>query len=543
MLLRVFLAITALSTSALGAPNPSRGNHRPPALVVGIVIDQMRADYLHRFDPLFSDHGFRRLLRGGFLCANTQFNYQPTVTASGHASIYTGTIPAVHGIIENNFFDRTTGKIVYAVADPNSTTVGNAVPGPGASPFLLLSTTITDELKLAYRQSKVISIAIKDRSAVLPAGHFADGAFYFDASTGNWITSTWYGQQLPAWLTRWNEARHVANYLANDWQLLLPRRFYTMCTGDTVPYELPLSGESLPVFPHKLGGNQFRKLTYTPFANTMTIDLAKEAIQQEQLGTDQYTDFLCISLSAPDIIGHQFGIHSLELADCYARLDRDLAHFIEFLDRRVGSDRLLIFVTSDHGAATNPLLAQEYKLPAGTIQAHEQLQALNDYVYRQLGIKNACRAMIMQQVYLNDSVIAAHPWHYTQVVQTVADFLQQQSYVLCVVSPKASYSTCPEQLEHLLVNGYYAPRSGDILFAMKPGWIDWHSDRGTNHGTVHPYDETVPLIWYGWKIKSGSTVQSVRITDIAPTLAYWMKISAPSGSLGSILPFIPLKKR
>lgn len=539
--MRIFLLLFLLLLFRESIGQPLRNKEgAAPRLVVGIVVDQMRHDYLHRFNPLFGNDGFRRLLREGYSFDHARFNYQPTVTAVGHATIYTGAIPAIHGIPENNYYDRKQRQVVYVVHDPEVLTIGGAPRAGGASPFRLRSSTITDELKLASPASKVIGIALKDRSAVLPAGHRGDAALYFDDQTGNWVTSSWYDDRLPAWVQRWNDDRRSDHYVARTWELLLPRQAYAMCTGDTTAYERPLKGASWPAFPHQLKANDWKNMTATPFGNTITKDLAKEAIVHEGLGKDAHTDFLCISFSSPDIIGHAFGIHSLELADCYARLDRDLADLFRFLDQQIGMKDVLIFLTSDHGAAPNPLFAEEHQLPGGRLQAEQWLAAANAYLAAHTGVQSLVSAILAQQVYLNDSLLQAAALSPQQVAALTADFLHAQPGVQCVVAPRAGISTCPPLTESHIKNGYVADRSGDVLFALHPGWIDWPYPQGTSHLTLHPYDQHMPLIWMGWKVRHGSSDAPVWIMDIAPTLARWLGIPYPSGCVGNPLP-VPRK--
>ncbi|MCS6916824.1 MAG: alkaline phosphatase family protein [Chitinophagales bacterium] len=533
---KAFLLFLLLACSAAAQPR----RQQPPRLVVGIVVDQMRYDYLQRFDPLFGNNGFRRLLHDGFSFTHARFNFQPTVTAVGHATIYTGAVPAVHGIPENNYYDRQAGKVVYVAEDPNVLPVGADAPARSASPFRLRSSTITDELKLSHPAAKVISIGIKDRSAVLPAGHIADGAYYFDEHSGNWITSTWYADRLPDWLDAWNKSRRVHQYVSSPWNLLLPRPAYTMTTGDTSAFERPLRPNSWPVFPYTLGIGDWKMLTATPFGNTMTKDLAIEALRREQMGRDEVTDFLCISFSSPDIIGHAFGIHSLEMADCYARLDRDLADLLQTLDREIGRKNVLIFLTSDHGAATNPLMAEELQLPGGRMQAELWLQAANRYLEERLRAPHLVDALIEQQLYLNDSALAASGIAYEQAAAVAAEFLLQQPGVLCTVAPRAGRSTCPPHTETFIRNGWVADRSGDVIFALQPGWIDWPYAQGTTHLTAHPYDQHMPLIWYGWNVRRGHTNEPVFLTDIAPTLSHLLQVPYPSGCQGKPLA-LPLK--
>ncbi|MEO5674080.1 MAG: alkaline phosphatase family protein [Chitinophagales bacterium] len=537
-------ALGLFSVTALQSAAQSSSDHEKfarPKLVVGIVVDQMRYDLLWRFWDQYSGGGFKRLVKEGFLCENARFNYFLTVTAVGHSTIYAGTEPSIHGVVDNFFFDRTSQQAVYVMTDSTVKTVGNINATTGMSPFRLMSTTVTDELKLVSTTSKVIGIAEKDRSAMLPAGHFADGAYYFDAATGNWISSTWYMNQLPEWLQQFNQSKKINEYVSTDWKLLLPRSAYSMCTNDTTPFEHPLKGEVLPVFPHKLGKDSYGNLPFTPFGNTMTKDVAVEAIKNEKLGKRNVTDFLCISFSSTDLIGHWFGPNSLEVADCYLRLDRDLEVFLKLLGETLGKENVLVFLTADHGGAINPGFGKSHKLSGGVMLSDSLLDEANQYVSSFFGKGNWISSIMPQQVYLNKPAIGLTKFSYEEVAKKAADFMMLQPGILCITSPAYNLNTCSPTVQSGILNGYYPERSGDLFYSMKPGWIDWIFEEGTSHGTVFAYDQHVPLIWYGWHIQPGASAEKADMADVAPTISNWLRIAFPSGCTGNPLSFIPLK--
>lgn len=512
-----------------------------PKLVVGIVIDQMRYDFLWRFWDLYGEGGFKRLVNDGYLCRNTHYNYFLTTTAPGHSSIYTGTTPALHGIVENNWYDRESAQDVYCVTDPSTNTVGNEVIAASGSPFRLLTSTVTDELKLASKDSKVIGIALKDRASIMPAGHLPDGAFWFDSKTGNWISSTWYMKDLPSWLQQFNTSRKRDNYLTIDWRLLLPRKEYSMCTNDTVSYEANLPGETLPVFPHKMVKGNYGLIPFSPFGNTMTKDVAIEAIKGEQLGKRAATDFLCLSFSSTDIIGHTFGPHSLETADCYVRLDRDIESLLKFIDDNIGRDNVLLFLTADHGVALTPQFANDEHLTGHYINSDSVMEKANQYLSSVFGEGKFISSMSSQQVYLDKKLIAASKIEEEEVAKRVRDFLAAQPGILCVCAPAYGINTCAPYVQNSIMNGFQPARSGDILYSLSAGWVEWYQSKGTSHGTVYPYDNHVPLIWYGWKIAHGTTVDPLVIPDIAPTISNWLNIAFPSGCTGKPITGILLK--
>jgi predicted AlkP superfamily pyrophosphatase or phosphodiesterase len=539
-----FLLLVALiligKNSSPQNSNPQPQNFPKPKLIVGIVVDQMRYDLLWRFWDQYSNGGFKRLVNEGFLCRDARYNYLLTVTAAGHSTIYSGTTPSIHGVVDNFYFDRQSNQSVYVMTDTSVRTVGNTTAVIGASPFRLMSTTVTDELKLASRNSKVIGIAEKDRSAIMPAGHLADGAFYFDAKTGNWISSTYYMKKLPDWLDQFNSSKKVNDYVSADWKLLLPRSAYTMCTNDTNAYEHPLTGETLPVFPHKLVINDYINLPFTPFGNTMTKDVAIEAIRNEKLGKRNATDFLCVSFSSTDLVTHWFGPNSLEAADCYLRLDKDLEAFLKFLDDYIGKENVLVFLTADHGGAINPDFGKDHHINGGVME-DSLAEKGNHYISSFLGEGKWIASIGEQRVYLNKNFIASTKVSEEDVVKKISDFLMQQPGILCIVAPAYNMNTCSPYVQKTIMNGYYPQRSGDVFYSIQPGWIEWIYKEGTSHGTVFDYDQHVPLLWYGWHIQHGTSAEKVEITDIAPTISDWLNISYPSGCTGNPITFIPLK--
>ena len=312
-----------------------------PKLVVGIVVDQMKYDYIYRYWNKLGEGGFKRLVKEGFEFSNTKYNYAPTVTGPGHASIFTGATPSLHGIISNDWYNRATKQFVYCVDDSTFKTVGSKGNAGMMSPANLMVNTIGDELKLATNfKAKVIGIALKDRGAVLTAGHAANAAYWFDSKSGNWITSSYYMPDLPGWVNTFNALKYPQQYSKMVWNTLLDISKYTESTPDDTPYESAYKGEDSPTFPHdfgKLNSKDYENIRRSPFGNTMTKDFAKAAITAEQLGGDEITDMLCVSFSSTDYIGHQFGTNAIETEDCYLRLDKDIEDFLDFLDKSIES--------------------------------------------------------------------------------------------------------------------------------------------------------------------------------------------------------------
>ena len=383
----------------------------PPRLVVGIVVDQMRYDYLSRFWGKFADDGFRRLVGEGFLCRNHHFNYTPTSTGPGHASVYTGTTPAVHGILGNDWFDKDSGQSVYCAGDQAQQSVGTSSGAGKNSPHRLLVSTITDQLRLHYQmRSKVIAVAIKDRGAVLPGGHTANAAYWFEGGkTGNWISSSYYMPALPDWVDAFNASSAVEAY-KKPWVPLHDLATYQESGPDNVPYESPFSGEQAPVFPHDLpalweANGAFELLRLTPYGNSLTVDFALEALDKEGLGADAIPDFLAISFSSTDYVGHKFGVDSKEVEDTYLRLDSDLARLLKQLDRKVGQGNYSVFLTADHGAMPVAAYLADQKLPAGNLEMQGMISRLANFLRYTYGEAKMVRNLSNNQIFLDHDLI------------------------------------------------------------------------------------------------------------------------------------------
>lgn len=515
-----------------------------PKLVVGIVVDQMRYDYIYRYWNKFGNDGFKRLVNEGFFCRNTNFNYVPTYTGPGHASIYTGTTPAVHGIIANDWYDKTTGKSLYCAGDKNSIGVGTTANEGKRSPVNMLTSTITDELRISSNmKSKVIGVALKDRSSILPAGHIANAAYWYDGSIGGFITSTYYMKELPVWVQEFNKKELAKKYLSQPWNTLLPIETYTESLPDDNKYEFVAKGESKPVFPHNLpelmkangGLNMIRS---TPFGNSLTKDFAIDVMKNENLGKSEATDFLAVSFSSPDYIGHAYGPNSIEQEDDYIRLDKDLAELLKFIDEQVGKNNALIFLTADHAAPEVPSYLIDLKIPAGYVAESKILRNLKDHLLKSYGDTLAL-SFENQQVFLNHAAIDNKKLELEKVQNDVAAFLLNAEGVAEVLTATTlNNASFTEGSRYLMQKGFNAKRSGDVLVNYLPGWVDGFSKTGTTHGSPYSYDTHVPLIFHGWNIQQGSSAEQVYITDVAATLAMMLNIQFPNGCTGKPISFL-----
>jgi predicted AlkP superfamily pyrophosphatase or phosphodiesterase len=512
-----------------------------PKLVVGLVVDQMRWDYLYRYYDRYQAGGFKRMLNEGFTCENTLIPYIPTVTAAGHTCIYTGSVPAIHGIAANDFIIQATGKSMYCTDDSTVNAVGSDSKAGKMSPRNLLASTVTDELRLATNfRSKVIGIALKDRGGILPAGHAANAAYWFDDANGAWITSTYYMTDLPAWVKTFNATKPAEKYLKQDWNTLYPVSTYVQSAPDNSPrYEGKFAGTDSPTFPIKtseLYKGKAGMIRSTPYGNSMTLDLAKAAIENEKLGAGTVTDFLAISLSSTDYVGHQFGPNSVEAEDTYLRLDKDLAAFFTYLDAKLGKGNYSVFLSADHGAAHNPNFLIDHNIPAGIWNESAALKALNTVLEGKLNVKNLVLGLDNYQVNFNNAAIKKDGVNEEALKYETIKYLQTQPEIAFAVDmQRIQTASIPEELRARIQNGYNAERSGVIQIILKPGWYSGHGQTGTTHGTWNPYDAHIPLVFMGWGIKHGSLTRETHMTDIAPTIAELLHIQAPNGNVGTAI--------
>jgi arylsulfatase A-like enzyme len=512
-----------------------------PKLVVGIVVDQMRYDYLKRFDSKYSQNGFKRLLKNGYSLNNTHFNYIPTYTAVGHTSIYTGTTPFYHGIISNNWYDKYLKKSIYCVDDDNYATVGTQ-KGGHKSPYRMQSTTITDQLHLAQQMhGKTIGISIKDRSAILPAGHTANAAYWFQGKNdGKFITSTYYMTKLPKWVRDFNASGLAKKYLDTPWVTKYPIDTYKESLPDDNPYEGLFKGETAPVFPHNIPVLQAQNGKYdilkaTPQGNTLVKDFAKAAIIAEKLGKGKYIDFLALSFSSTDYIGHKYGVDSKEVEDAYIRLDTDISDLLTFLDKTVGKDNYSLFLTADHAAVPVPAYLQSLKIPAQYLDAKAFGKRVQEITKKYFNATDLVENISNYQVFLNKKRIQQLGLKSQVVAQTLADELVSFKGVYKTVTAFTLQITqFTEGIFNLLQNGYNQKFSGDVLIIPTPATVVY-PHTGTTHGTGYNYDTHVPLIFYGKGIKTGRSNHYYPIIDIAPTIATLLGIEFPNANTGKVI--------
>lgn len=514
-----------------------------PKLVVGIVVDQMRWDYLYRFKDRYVSDGFKRLQNEGFSVENTYINHTPSKTAVGHATIFTGSVPAIHGITGNNWVERFTGKKVYCVGDTTVSSVGientksadDDGEGGQMSPRNLLVNTVTDELKLATNfRSKVVGVSLKDRAAILPSGHSANAAFWYDDKSEKFITSTYYMNELPAWAAQFNDKKEPARLMSQDWNTLFPIATYKQSSADDVKWEGLYKGQKKAVFPYPMATifkTDKTAIRSTPFGNELTLNFAKAAIEGYKLGAGEETDFLTINLASTDYAGHKFGPNSIEIEDIYLRLDKALAGFFGYLDTKYGKGNYTLFLTADHGAAHSLDFLQENKLPNGQYLASPLRKSLNEYLEQKFKVKGLVRTTANYGVYLYDDKMEG--LDKAQVKAAAINYLEQQPSILFAIDvDNIGASSVPEPLKTMVTNGNNRKRTGQILVVPNAAYFEAGKRVGTTHGTWNPYDTHIPLLFMGWGIKQGSTNQLYHQNDIAITIANLLKIQAPNGNVG-----------
>ncbi|MCD8538840.1 MAG: alkaline phosphatase family protein [Leadbetterella sp.] len=502
-----------------------------PKLVVGIIVDQMRDEYLHRFSGKFSSGGFKRMMGEGFTCRNNHYHYASTVTGPGHTHVFTGSSPAISGIVGNDWYEKPIGKEMYVASDSTVSLVGEGKASAGKmSPRNLKVTTITDQLRVATQfRSKVVGVAFKDRGAIMPAGHTGQ-AYWFDGSSANWITSTYYRNELPQWVKDFNARKLPAEYTAQKWEYLFPDYDYAESEDDDQPYEAALSGEKSAIFPHTLTSESF---TTSYFSSKLTREFAMAAVENENLGGGPVTDFLTISFSGPDYAGHAFGPQSKEIQDVYLRLDREIEQLLNYLDKKLGKGTYTVFLSADHAVANIPAFNMKNNIPAGVFIGKELQRLAQRALEKRYGDSKMVEFYDNYQVYLNREVMAKRNLTIDEITETLQSELSLKEGIYTVVNiAEGKVNSVPEYYQKKLTNLYNPKRSGEIMILPEPAWFEG-GVKGTTHGTMYSYDTHVPLLFFGWGVNHGETVRPTYISDIAPTVAMLLKILEPNGSMGA----------
>ena len=536
--LQIFILIFVSLTSFNAQRNRNSTNPQPK-LVVGIMVDQMRWDFLYKYQKHYGKGGFNRLMNGGYNLNNVMIDYVPTVTAIGHTSAYTGSVPSIHGIAGNDWTDRKTGKNVYCTTDKDVKGVGASSEKIGAhSPHNLWSTTITDQLGIATNfRSKVVGVSLKDRASILPAGHNPTGAFWFDEGTGHFVTSSYYMNDLPQWLKTFNAQNWGEKLVANGWNTVKPIAEYRESTADNVSWEHLLGSAKEPVFPYaNLAADYAAKkgiIRNTPFGNTHSLKVAEAALDGYQMGRNAETDFLAINLASTDYVGHAFGPNSIEVQDTYIRLDQDLEQFLLMLDKKVGKGNYLIFLSADHGGAHAEGYMRANKMLTGFFDDGLQ-KNLEEDLKAQFAHEKMIWAIDNYQIYINHNLIAENSLNEEDIKNRIITQLNKDPRVLYAVDlKKVGQSAIPEPIKSRIINGYNWQRSGDIQIISHDGMLPNYAKKGTTHSVWNSYDAHIPLIFYGTGVNRGESAKPYHMSDIAPTLAQMLKIENPSGNIGN----------
>lgn len=524
--------------------DPESDLRAQPKLVVGVVVDQMKYDYITRFWDRFGSGGFKKLVSEGFNCRNNHFNYVPTYTGPGHASVFTGAAPQTHGIIGNDWYEKELNEMVYCVGDTTVTSIGTSSYAGQMSPHRLLITTVADENRLHTQfRGKTIGVALKDRGAVLPAGHTANAAYWFHGKNeGKWITSSFYMKDLPKWVKEFNSSGRAGSYL-KEWNTLFDISTYLESGSDENTFEGGFRGQEKAVFPYDLAKLEKQNggldlLKSTPFGNSLTADFAIAAIDGEDLGKDDFTDFLTVSFSATDYVGHNFGVNSKEIEDTYLRLDKDLERLLNTLDKRVGKDNYTLFLTADHGGVEVPSYLQSVNIPAGYFNFGVFRTELEAFIKQKFKVEGVIENISNNQVFFDYEIIDQNELSREELQDAVAHFALQYDKVNEVFTRAQLEATSfTEKTAAAVDHGFNQKRSGDVVIVLEPSVISY-STTGSTHGTGYTYDTHVPLIFYGKGIKKGSTVRRTEIVDIAPTIASLLGIAFPNGATGESLFFV-----
>jgi hypothetical protein len=532
----MFLSICILTFGQRVRKLPSE----KPALVVMLVVDQMRYDYLSRFGHNFSEGGFNRLIGEGSLCTHANYNYVFNQPGVGEATLVTGANPDAHGIVSEYWYKRLQDKEVHCTSSDQFVSIGSTNVHGQRSPMALSASTIGDEMKLASDfKSKVFSVSLEPASSVMLGGHTADAAFWFDDESGNWITSSYYADSLKQWTRQFNEKKLQETYLQKQWELLLSLENYKGCMPDKNPYETGIQTNN--TFPYDLfdiSNLKRRKPNYsilktTPFGNNFTKDFAISLIVNEELGKDEFTDFIAVGFNSNHLLGLRFGPRSLEVQDNFIRLDREIEHFLQFLDEYVGKENVLLVLTSNFGVSDIPQYLSDVKIPADYFNDQSAIELLKSYLNATYGKGKWVQYYYKQQVFLNRELIEDSDLDLKDVQQKAANFLLQFSGIANTVTANTLQTTSfGDGIFQKMQNSYNQERSGDILINLKPGWIE-KSNRCTDTNTGYTYCTHVPLIFYGWKVGRERVHGPVGMESVAATVCDLLGIAVPNSATGS----------
>jgi len=506
---RFLVLLLGLCAYAGAQQRPPAQQNPQPKLVLAIVVDQFRYDYLTRFRADFTG-GLKRLLEQGAVFTNAHYDASPTVTAVGHSTFLTGAMPAKSGIIGNNWWDRAENRAVTSVSDDKVWLLGGNGSPTASSPARLLVSTIGDELKNAGKGGKVIGISLKDRSAILPGGKKADAAYWFDGQTGNFVSSTYYFPELPAWMRDFNASHLADQYAAQEWM-----------------------GHKMPA---AAGPQLYRSIDASPFGDELLQALALRVMTAENLGTGSKTDLLAVSYSSVDYVGHRDGPDSPEIHDMVTRVDKLIGALIEAAEARAGKGSVLVAFTADHGSTPVPEENQKRGLPGGRIVWNTYRMAAEKALNEKFGAGQWISFSADGVIFLAPDPIPGKKLDMAEIQKVAADAIRMQPHIARVYTKTQLAAGIPgnDPVDLRVRNGFYPARSGDIFTVTEPYYI--FDATGTTHGSPYEYDTHVPVIFLGSpRIRAGSYPETIGVEDLAPTLASLLGIAAPSGSMGHVL--------
>ncbi len=540
--------ISAMLLISLFIKLSGQGAYLPPdrpRLIIGIVVEQLKYDQLEKFRDRFGEDGIKKLINEGTYFKNSSFQYMLTQSAPGHATISTGTEPSYHGITSDNWYVPLRNELIYCTKDLTVNPVGGSFESGLHSPVNLQASTFSDELKMSTNgKAKVFAVGLKESSAIFSAGHAADAAYWFDNTTGTWMSSTYYLKELPGWVADFNAMKYADTYLDGTWSLLRSLSAYEDCLPDSNKFESGFNGRNY--FPYDLkkirakstgsAKNDYSLLRETPFGNSITTNFAKKLIEHEQLGKDNVTDFISVCYSATDNIGHRFGPSSVEMGDAILRLDDEISSLLKYVNDSIGKKNVLVYFTSAHGISEIPTVLEKSRIPAGYFKQYQALQLLRTYLNAVYGEGNWVKGYSERQVFLNRTLIEDARLSLDEVQKKVARFLVQFTGVAAAY-PYSAFEANDFGNGNLkrIINNFSPQRSGDVIITLNPGWVEIEGDYITNYNSPYEYDSHVPLIWYGWTVNRAVVTREVNMTDIAATLSSLCKIPYPNACTGNPL--------
>lgn len=513
-----------------------------PRLVIGIVVEELKYDQLEKFRDRLGDNGIKRLINEGTYFKNASFEYMLTQSAPGYATISTGAEPSAHGITSDDWYTPLRNELINCTKDISVNAVGGSFEAGLNSPVNLLVSTFSDELKVSSNgNAKVFGVGLRESSAIFSAGHAANAAYWFDNTTGTWMSSTYYLESLPVWVNDFNAMKFSDTYLNSVWNPLRPAKDYVDCLPDSNSFEAGFN--NINYFPYDLkklrsknmfsSKNDFSLLRETPFGNSFTTDFAIRLIQNEHLGKDDVTDYLSICYTSTDYIGHRFGPSSVEMGDAILRLDDDIKNLLTFLNDSIGKKNVLIYFTAAHGISEIPAVLEKNRIPAGYFKQNQALQLLRSYLNAVYGEGDWVKGYSERQVFLNRTLIEDARLSLDDVQKKVARFLVQFTGVQAAY-PYSAFEANDFGSGNLkrIINNFSPQRSGDVIVILNPGWVEKENDYVTDHNSPYEYDSHVPLIWYGWTVNRATVNRQVDMTDIAATLSTLCKIPYPNACSG-----------